>query len=276
MAEISVNVSSSEGKETTTEINICHCDAAIKPEELKCLFTTATDDTLKKFAESYNKYYKKFEITSCIRMCHFLAQIREEVGPSLEISTGEDFTYSVEALKSIFSYFKKHPDEADKYGYKGKSTDPKTGKLTFEQEANQEAIANRAYSSEGNSSLGNGDVASGDGWKYRGGGFIQITGKANYNTVNDEVKKKCPDFTTEITGENVNKLPEALISAMAYWSMKNLNKKADDGYEDKNVDAIIDVINKNTNSRDKRKTYFKTIKEKWNLKDCNALKKEIV
>ena len=194
MAEASANVSSSEGKETTTEINICHCDTAIKPEDLKCLFTTATDDTLKKFAESYNKYYKKFEITSCIRMCHFLAQIREEVGPSL-ISTGEDLTYSVKALKSIFSYFKKHPDEADKYGYKGRSIDPKTGKVTFEQEANQEAIANRAYSSEGNSSIGNGDVASGDGWKYRGGGFIQITGKTNYNAVNDEVKKKCPEFT---------------------------------------------------------------------------------
>ena len=276
MAEASANVSSSEGKETTTEINICHCDTDIKTDDLKCLFTTATDDTLKNFVESYNKYYKKFEITSCIRMCHFLAQIREEAGPTLKISQGEDLTYSVEALKSMFSYFKKHPDEADKYGYKGKSKDPKTGKVTFEQEADQEAIANRAYSSEGNASLGNGDVASGDGWKYRGGGYIQITGKTNYTSVNNEVKKKCPEFTTEITGENVNKLPEALISAMAYWSMNNLNKKADDGYEDKNVDAIVDVINKNTDSREKRKTHFKTIKEKWNLKDCNALKKEIV
>lgn len=276
MSEVTATVSSSEGKETKTEINICHCDTDLKSEDLKCLFTTATDDTLKNFVESFNKYYKKFEINTCIRMCHFLAQIREEAGPSLKISQGEDLTYSVEALKSMFSYFKKHPDEADLYGYKGKTKDPKTGKVTFEQEADQEAIANRAYSSEGNSSLGNGDVASGDGWKYRGGGFIQITGKSNYNSVNAEVKKKCPEFTTEITGDNVNKLPEALISAMAYWSMKNLNSKADDGYEDKNVDAIVDVINKNTDSRAKRKTHFKTIKEKWKLTDCNSLKKEVV
>ena len=185
-------------------------------------------------------------------MCHFLAQIREEAVPSLNISQREDLTYSVEALKSMFSYFKKHSDEADLYGYKGKTKDPETGIITFEQEADQEAIANRAYSSEGNSSLGNGDVASGDGWKYRGGGYIQIT------------------------GDNVNKLPEALISAMAYWSMKNLNSKADNGYEDKNVDEIVDVINKNTDSRVKRKTHFKTIKDKWKLTDCNSLKKEVV
>lgn len=105
-------------KRNKTEINICHCDTDLKSEDLKCLFTVATDDTLKKIVESFNKYYKKFEINTCIRMCHFLAQIREEARPSLSISQGEDLTYSVEALKSMFSYFKKHPDEADLYGYK--------------------------------------------------------------------------------------------------------------------------------------------------------------
>ena len=274
MAEVCATVSSSEGKETTTEINICHCDTDLKKEDLKCLFTTATDDTLKNFIEVYNKYYKKFEITSCIRMCHFLAQIREEAGSSLKISQGEDLTYSVEALKSKFSYFKKHPDEADKYGYKGKSRDQKTGKVEFEQEADQEAIANRVYSSEGNASLGNGDVASGDGWKYRGGGYIQVTGKYNYNNVNTEVKKKCPEFTTEITGENVNKLPCALLSAMGYWSWKKLNEKADKGYEDKNVDAVTDVVNQKTDSRTNRINHFKKIKENWKLTDCNVLKNE--
>lgn len=252
MSEVTATVSSSEGKEIKTEINICHCDTDLKSEDLKCLFTVATDDTLKKIIESFNKYYKKFEINTCIRMCHFLAQIREEARPSLSISQGEDLTYSVEALKSMFSYFKKHPDEADLYGYKGKTKDPETGIITFEQEADQEAIANRAYSSEGNSSLGNGDVTSGDGWKYRGGGYIQIT------------------------GDNVNKLPEVLISAMAYWSMKNLNSKADNGYEDKNVDEIVDVINKNADSRVKRKTHFKTINDKWKLTDCNSLKREVI
>ena len=46
-------------KRNKTEINICHCDADLKSEDLKCLFTVATDDTLKKFVESFNKYYKK-------------------------------------------------------------------------------------------------------------------------------------------------------------------------------------------------------------------------
>lgn len=274
MLEVTATVSSSEGKETKTEINICHCDTDLKSEDLKCLFTTATDDTLKNFVESFNKYYKKFEINTCIRMCHFLAQIRQEAGANLEISEGEDLTYSVEALQAKFSYFAKHPDEADLYGYKGKTKDPKTGKVTFEQEANQEAIANRVYSSEGNSSLGNGDVASGDGWKYRGGGYIQITGKYNYEKVNEQIKNKCSEFTDEICGETVSKLPGALISAMAYWSWKKLNIKADIGHEDKDVDAISNVINLNDDHKSDRKTYFKTIKDDWKLTECNSLPKK--
>lgn len=273
MGEATAVVSSSEGKETQTEVVLCHCNCDLKTDDIKCLFTTASSSVLDSFVSAFNTYKDKFEINTCIRMCHFLAQIREEAGPSLQISQGEDLTYSVDVLKQTFTYFAKHPDEAELYGYKGRKVDPDTGKVTFEQEANQEAIANRAYSCDGNKELGNGDVASCDGWKYRGGGFIQITGKANYSSVNTEVKKKCPDFSTEINGDNVNKLPEALISAMGYWSLKKLNVEADKGIDDATVDLVIDKINKNTNSRDKRKKHFKTIKDNWKLEDCNNIKK---
>ena len=218
------------------EEKTCRCDKDLKIEDLRCLFTKATDDDLKAFVEAFNKYYKKFNINTCIRRCHFLAQIRQEAGAKLEISEGENMNYSAELLKSKdkgpFKYFKEHPDEAHK--------------------ANPEAIANRAYANRN----GNGDITSGDGWRYRGGGYIQVTGKYNYEKVNEEVKRKCPEFTNKICGETVNKLPEALISAMAYWSWKKLNAKADTGYADKDVDAITNVINKDDGHKTDRKTYF--------------------
>ena len=103
-----------------------------------------------------------------------------------------------------------------------------------------------------------------------------MTGKYNYEKVNEEVKRKCPEFTNKICGETVNKLPEALISAMAYWSWKKLNTKADTGYADKDVDAITNVINKDDGHKTDRKTYFETIKNNWKLTECNSLQaKEI-
>lgn len=246
------------------EEKTCRCDKDLKIEDLRCLFTKATDDDLKAFVEAFNKYYKKFNINTCIRRCHFLAQIRQEAGAKLEISEGENLNYSAELLKSKdkgpFKYFKEHPDEAEKYG------------RTETHKANPEAIANRAYANRN----GNGDITSGDGWRYRGGGYIQVTGKYNYEKVNEEVKRKCPEFTNKICGETVNKLPEALISAMAYWSWKKLNAKADTGYADKDVDAITNVINKDDGHKTDRKTYFETIKNNWKLTECNSLQaKEI-
>ena len=96
-------------------------------------------------------HYKKFNINTCIRRCHFLAQIRQEAGAKLEISEGENLNYSAELLKSKdkgpFKYFKEHPDEAEKYG------------RTETHKANPEAIANRAYANRN----GNGDITSGIG-----------------------------------------------------------------------------------------------------------------
>ena len=133
------------------EEKTCRCDKDLKIEDLRCLFTKATDDDLKAFVEAFNKYYKKFNINTCIRRCHFLAQIRQEAGAKLEISEGENLNYSAELLKSKdkgpFKYFKEHPDEAEKYG------------RTETHKANPEAIANRAYANRN----GNGDITSGIG-----------------------------------------------------------------------------------------------------------------
>lgn len=84
--------------------------------------------------------------------------------------------------------------------------------------ANPRATANRAYANR----LGNGSEASGDGWKYRGGGLIQITGKANYRALSiasgvDYLKN--PDLITDLDG--------AVTSACWWWDAHGLNALAD-------------------------------------------------
>jgi putative chitinase len=81
-----------------------------------------------------------------------------------------------------------------------------------------QAIANRAYANR----LGNGSEASGDGWKYRGGGLIQITGKGNYQALSaatgiDYLKN--PDLITQLEG--------SVVSALWWWNSHGLNTLAD-------------------------------------------------
>jgi putative chitinase len=97
----------------------------------------------------------KFGITTPLRLAHLLAQASHESGHFKAVS--ENLNYSADGLKKIFGkYF--------------------TGTLNESYARQPEKIANRVYSSR----MGNGDEKSGEGWKYRGRGYLQTTGKSNY------------------------------------------------------------------------------------------------
>jgi putative chitinase len=98
----------------------------------------------------------KFGITNVLRLAHFLAQCGHESGNFKAVS--ENLNYSADGLKKIFpKYF--------------------PGALNESYSRNPQKIANRVYSSR----MGNGDEASGEGFKFRGRGYIQLTGKSNYS-----------------------------------------------------------------------------------------------
>jgi len=93
-----------------------------------------------------------------------------------------------------------------------------------------EKLANRVYANR----LGNGDTASGDGWKYRGRGLFQLTGRANYMAAGDGLGtdyKANPDLVAEP--------PDAAFTAAWYWAVGNLNAMADVGQ----IDVITRRIN---------------------------------
>jgi len=218
-------------------------------ESITKIFPTADASRRKEMLETFREFCVNFEINTLVRIAHFFAQVKEEVGESINFKN-ESLNYSVEALKSgyPFEYFKSHHAEAERYG-RNKA-----------HSANQEAIANRVYANR----MGNGDIASGDGWKYREKGFIQLTSRYNYKMANNKIQKRAKTSGVDIiiNSESILTIKGAMLSAMAFWTAKHLNSKADKaGWNRENTKNITKVINKDTKSYEDRKEHFDLIKK---------------
>jgi putative chitinase len=169
----------------------------------------------------------KFQINTHLRLAHFLAQCAHESAGFK--ATEENLNYSADGLRKIFSkYFPN--DLADSYARQ------------------PEKIASRVYGNR----MGNGDEASKEGYKYRGRGYIQLTGKDNYSafdkSVDDDIVNN-PDFVAK-------KYP--LLSAAWFWESRSLNQLADKGTSDGVVTEITRKINGGTHGLDDRIKHFKS------------------
>ena len=179
------------------------------------------------------KYRMKFGLDTGLRLAQFLAQVREEVGPEFKVIR-ESLNYKEEAVLKMWPN-RVSVDQAEKY-----ARDEDTPK------ANQEAIANLVYANR----LGNGDADSGDGWKYRGAGCLQITGKSNFA----EVQKRCIAKTG--AEANPDTLEGFMLFGFSYWLWRDCYKAADTG----DADKVTAIINKHTESYANRRKYFDSIK----------------
>lgn len=189
------------------------------------------------------KYRHKFGLNTDLRLAMFLAQVREEIGPEFKV-VRENLNYSPTALMKTYRAF--NSKLANEYG---RSDDKK---------ADQVVIANIAYANKlGNGSTdsdGDGDMdADDDGWKYRGAGCLQITGKANFA----EVQKRCLKYAGKEFDPDT--LEGFIVFGMAYWIQHDLYRIADRGTDLSVVDAITAKINKYTTSYDSRKEHYNKI-----------------
>ncbi len=109
--------------------------------------------------------------------------------------------------------------------------------------ANRQAIANRAYANRN----GNGDIASGDGWRYRGRGIFQLTGRANYRAfTRSHAELFGEEIDFETTPDLVAQPKYAVRSALYFWVDNGLFAIADRGVNDSAANAITRVINRLT------------------------------
>ena len=157
----------------------------------------------------YRSLLNSYGINTPLRLAHFFGQIEAESGLK---PIAENFNYSPKRLQEVFKkYF---PTTSSANFYAGKP----------------QAIASRVYANR----MGNGNEGSGDGWKYRGRGFIQITGKNNYIKLSKDTRIDYLSNPDLLLNE-----ADSMISALWYWNVNNLNKHADND----DIDAISDIVN---------------------------------
>lgn len=211
---------------------------------IKILFPATKN--IDEVVEVIERYRMKFGLNTNLRLAHFLAQVREEIGPEFRVIR-ENLNYTETAVLKMWpKRFTK--EDAERY-----ARDEDT------PVANQEAIANLAYGNRlGNGapdSDGDGDMdKNDDGFKYRGAGCLQITGKSNF----EEVQKRCVRYAGKEFDPDT--LEGFIVFGMAYWIWKDLYRIADRGSDLSVVDAITAKINKYTTSYDKRKEHYNKIR----------------
>jgi len=173
-------------------------------------------------SKKYKSLFNSYGINTRLRLAHFMAQIEHESGLK---PIAENLNYSAQGLqKTFYKYFN-------------------TFKLQVDYQRKPEKIANRVYANR----MGNGDEASGDGWKYRGRGFIQITGKNNYTLLSKDTKIDYLNNPDLLLTE-----ADSLISALWYWKLNKLNDLADKN----DILTITKRINGGLNGINHRKELF--------------------
>ena len=174
----------------------------------------------------------KFNLDTPLRKAHFLAQVAHESG-GLKYAA-ENLNYSAQGLRSVFGKYFKTIDIAASYARK------------------PEKIANRVYADR----MGNGNEASGDGWKFRGRGLIQLTGKDNYQQFAKDYGIDCvknPDLLLD---------PQfALASACWFWQKRNLNAFADKD----DILMVTKKINGGINGLNDRQQYLDSFKRIYQI-----------
>ena len=147
--------------------------------------------------EKYKTLFDSYNVNTSLRKAHFMAQIEHESGLK---PVSENLNYSADGLGKTFAKYFPTKEICNSYA------------------KNPIAIASRVYSSR----MGNGSETSQDGWKYRGRGFIQLTGKDNYLVLSKETKI---DFVAN--PDLLMQESNALISALWFWNKHKLNELAD-------------------------------------------------
>ena len=171
---------------------------------------------------------EKFNITNHLRLSHFLSQCAHESG-NFKFLT-ENLNYSADGLLKIFPKYFKDKATADAYARK------------------PEKIGSRVYANR----MGNGDEASGDGFKFRGRGYIQLTGKDNYKQFGAFVGEDLvanPDLVA-------TKYP--LTSAAFFFDKNKLWDICDKGDTPEVVTLVTKRVNGGTHGLEDRLSKFNT------------------
>jgi putative chitinase len=180
-----------------------------------------------------NDAMARFDIGTAQRAAAFLAQIAEESGAFNRLE--ENLDYRAERLVAVWPRRFPTIDGARPY------------------EHAPEKLANHVYALR----LGNGDEASGDGWRFRGRGLIQITGRDNYRSAAAALGRPYEEQPDLLAAPS-----DAALSAAQFWKAKGLNELAD---SDQNFSAITQRINGALTGDAQRRQFWAQAKDAFDL-----------
>ena len=178
---------------------------------------------LDEWYDALSKVLPEYDITTPQRVAAFIAQCAHESGGFKALK--ENLNYQAASLCRVWPRLFPTMEIANQYAHK------------------PEMIANRAYGNR----MGNGDEASGDGYRYCGRGLIQLTGKDNYTAFAESIEtpiEELPEYLSTFEG--------AVQSAAYFWRENNLNQYADSG----DILTMIKRINGGTIGLEDRKKHY--------------------
>jgi putative chitinase len=183
--------------------------------------------------------FDKYEINTILRISHFLAQCAHESG-NFSVKQ-ENLNYSAKRLQEVFGrYFTTHAKA-----------------LLYERKPVK--IASLVYGNR----MGNGDEQSIEGYKYRGRGYIQLTGKNNYLLFDKSLNET--GLEVDIIGNpDLVATTYPLISAAWFFNKNNLNEIADLGGTKEIITRVTKKVNGGTHGLESRISYFNKFFKKIN------------
>ncbi len=201
--------------------------APFSAEELRQAMPGLSQDRAEQLVPLLNNSMNEFNINTPERRSMFLAQIGHETGDLGRLT--ENLNYSSEGLLATFPRHFNQETAAD-------------------YARQPERIANHVYANR----MGNGDEASGDGWRYRGRGAIQITGRDNYEAAGTALGLDLANHPELL------EQPENAVRASAWWWQSHgLNERVDANPND--VEGVTRVINGGTHGLEDRQNRFDRI-----------------
>lgn len=171
------------------------------------------------WVEPLNEAFNRFAINTPARIAGFMGQAMHETGGLRTLT--ENLNYRMEALMKVWPSRFPDIDTAAQY------------------HRQPEKIANKVYANR----LGNGAPETGEGWKYRGRGIFQLTGKSNYESAGKEMGVDLSTYPDQVAQPRM-----AALTAAWYWNKNKMNELADSS----DTAAMSRVVNLGPGARYKK------------------------
>lgn len=250
------------------DIGCPRCNEAVTAVQLAKVFPHAKITDLQAAAATYTRFMESTNMNTCWNKAHFFAQVAIECGGRLNIQEGESFNWYWADLGKNFPPFRTTEGRIKAKEWGRPVRKPGQPGVTKE---NQQHIANYVYGPGTVKGKTLGNTQEGDGWKFRGRGLIQLTGRTAYTYANNFTRKENADIL-QYPGLVATDIKIAVLSSMAFWKWKKLAYMSNGNTEvTTQISKVVglDTISNGKSAHAEKKHFFaSTSSVLFRTKDC--------